>query len=209
VRSCWSRARPTGASLPHRGIIAAHGIPRGIAVPRAFGARGPGPVPCSRGAPVSALLLFPVVLSLLVLGAHFLRSGNLLLLLVVVVLLGLLAVRRRWAARTVQVALVLGAAEWVRTMVVLAAFRVQVGQPFRSVSSASLERCTPSIDAEEATVVVIQNFRSSGSFRKGLSVKGVVSSWAYYTTFSFCAWYLHRISGGMTTKNIFCSRGRT
>jgi len=80
---------------------------------------------------VSALLLTPVVLSLLVLGAHFLRSGNILLLLVVVVLLGLLAVRRRWAARTVQVALVLGAAEWVRTMVVLAAFRVQVGQPVR------------------------------------------------------------------------------
>lgn len=83
---------------------------------------------------MSALLLFPVVLSLLVLGAHFLRSGNLLLLLVVVVLLGLLAVRRRWAARTVQVALVLGAAEWVRTMVVLAAFRVQVGQPFRRMA---------------------------------------------------------------------------
>jgi len=44
---------------------------------------------------------------------------------------------------------------------------LKVGQPFRSVSSASLERCTPSMDAEEVTVVVIQNFRSSGSFRKG------------------------------------------
>lgn len=80
---------------------------------------------------MSALLLAPVVLSLLVLGAHFLRTGNLLLVLAVLALLGLLGVRRRWAARTVQVALLLGAAEWVRTLVVLNAVRVQAGLPAR------------------------------------------------------------------------------
>lgn len=64
------------------------------------------------------------------LGAHFLRAGNLILVALVLVLLGLLAVPRRWAARAVQVALVLGAVEWTRTLVQLAAWRLQTGQPF-------------------------------------------------------------------------------
>ena len=62
-----------------------------------------------------ALLLLPVVASLLVLAAHFLRSGNIALVVLVLVFMALLAVRRRWAARLVQVALLLGAVEWVRT----------------------------------------------------------------------------------------------
>ncbi|MHB1313140.1 MAG: hypothetical protein ACYC3L_14080 [Gemmatimonadaceae bacterium] len=76
-----------------------------------------------------ALQLTPVVLSLLVLGAHFLRPGNFIMVAVVVIVLGLLAVPRRWAARTVQAALLLAAVEWVRTLVVLYAERVQLGQP--------------------------------------------------------------------------------
>ena len=76
-----------------------------------------------------ALLLLPVVLSLLVLAAHFLRSGNLVLVVLVLAFVALLAVRRRWAARLVQVALLLGALEWVRTMAQLAAWRSQAGQP--------------------------------------------------------------------------------
>ncbi len=77
-----------------------------------------------------ALQLLPVVLSLLVLGAHFLRAGNLVLIAAALVLLALLAVRRPWAARVVQVALVLGALEWMRTLVQLASFRAQTGQPY-------------------------------------------------------------------------------
>ena len=75
------------------------------------------------------LQLLPVALSLIVLGAHFLRSGNVVMVGMVVVLLGLLCVRRPWAARTVQLALVLGAVEWVRTLARLVAWRVQQGQP--------------------------------------------------------------------------------
>lgn len=80
---------------------------------------------------MTPLLLAPAVLSLLVLGAHFLRSGNLLLVLVVLVLLGLLTVRRPLAARAVQVALLLGTLEWVRTLVVLMSWRLQAGQSAR------------------------------------------------------------------------------
>ena len=75
------------------------------------------------------LQLIPVVLSLLILGAHFLRAGNLVLVALVLALLGLLSVRRRWAARVIQAALMLGAVEWVRTAVELAAWRSQAGQP--------------------------------------------------------------------------------
>ena len=76
-----------------------------------------------------ALQLLPVVLSLVVLGAHFLRAGNIALLAAVVVLLAFLAVRRTWAARTVQVALVIGALEWCRTLFGLALERIARGEP--------------------------------------------------------------------------------
>lgn len=73
--------------------------------------------------------LAPVVLSLILLGAHFLRAGNLIMVVLVMVLLALLGVRRRWVARLAQVGLLLGAAEWVRTLVRLAAERSEAGQP--------------------------------------------------------------------------------
>lgn len=79
------------------------------------------------------LQLLPVVLSLLVLGAHFLRSGNVAMVVVVLFFLGLLGVRRVWAARTVQVVLVLGALEWVRTLARLLALRAQEGQPAQNL----------------------------------------------------------------------------
>lgn len=75
------------------------------------------------------LQLVPVVLSLIVLGAHFYRAGNYFGVAVALGLLALLAVRRRWVARAIQVVLVLGAAEWIRTVVRLAAWRTEHGQP--------------------------------------------------------------------------------
>ena len=45
------------------------------------------------------LLLLPAGLSALVLGAHFLRRGDLALVAVSLTLFGLLFVRRQWAAR--------------------------------------------------------------------------------------------------------------
>ena len=73
--------------------------------------------------------LLPVVLSLIVLAAHFMRAGSMVMVGVVLVLVALLGVRRWWAARAVQVALLLGAAEWVRTLVQLMALRTQSGEP--------------------------------------------------------------------------------
>jgi hypothetical protein len=73
--------------------------------------------------------MIPAVLSLLVLGAHFLRQGQTLLLVISVALIGLLAVPRRWALRVLQAALVLGAVEWIRTLIVLFQIRGEMGMP--------------------------------------------------------------------------------
>lgn len=79
---------------------------------------------------MTALLLAPAALSFLALGAHFLRAGQLLLVALAVALLVLLFVRRRWAGRTAQVALLLGAVEWLRTAVTLVGVRMSMGLPY-------------------------------------------------------------------------------
>jgi hypothetical protein len=75
------------------------------------------------------LLHVPAVLSLVLLGAHFLRSGNDFGVAAASVLLVLLFVRRPFAARAVQLALVLGAAEWGFTLYRLAQFRAAMDLP--------------------------------------------------------------------------------
>ena len=72
----------------------------------------------------------PVVLSLVVLGAHFMRYGNAIGVIGALALIVLLIVRQPWVARTMQVVLVLGALEWVRTLYELAQVRAVLGQPF-------------------------------------------------------------------------------
>lgn len=78
--------------------------------------------------------LVPPGVSLLVLGAHFFRAGGplgyALVAVVAAVLALLLGVPRRWAARIVQVVLLLGAFEWVMTLAELAFWRAAAGEPF-------------------------------------------------------------------------------
>jgi hypothetical protein len=76
------------------------------------------------------LIYVPVILSLVVLGAHFMRYGNTVGLTGAVVLVALLFVRRPWAARAVQLALVFGAFEWLHTLYQLMQVRMALGQPF-------------------------------------------------------------------------------
>lgn len=87
---------------------------------------------------MTALLLAPAALSLLVLGAHFLRGGHGALVVAALVLLGMLLVRRRWAARAIQVALALGAVEWVRTTLVLVGERTSMGLPHARMTAILL-----------------------------------------------------------------------
>ena len=76
------------------------------------------------------LLYIPVVLSILVLGAHFLRYGNWAGVFVALLLIALLFLRRPWVARLMQVVLVLGTLEWLRTMYELGHIRALHGQPY-------------------------------------------------------------------------------
>lgn len=75
------------------------------------------------------LFFFLVVLSLVVLGAHFLRDGNEAGVALSLAPIALLFVRKPWAARVVQLVLVLGAIEWTRTLYELVQVRSAQGMP--------------------------------------------------------------------------------
>lgn len=70
-----------------------------------------------------------VLLSLVVLAAHFLRAGNLLLVGAVLLVAAMLAVRRPWAARVVQGTLLIGALEWIRTLTMIVSARWRADEP--------------------------------------------------------------------------------
>lgn len=76
------------------------------------------------------LRLLPVVLSLLLLGAHFLRAGWLPIAGVLVALAVLAPVPRPWMARIVQVVLFVGGFEWIRTLFTNIATRSDQGEPW-------------------------------------------------------------------------------
>jgi len=76
------------------------------------------------------ILLLPVFLSALLLGAHFIRSGSILLAVPALLFPFLLFIRRAWAARLVQLILAFGLIEWVITLLHLVAERCVDGQPW-------------------------------------------------------------------------------
>lgn len=70
------------------------------------------------------------VLSLVVLGAHFYRDRVFILVGACVVLLALVALRRAWVPRVIQVALALGTVEWLWTAFAFAQERMAMGRPW-------------------------------------------------------------------------------
>jgi hypothetical protein len=76
------------------------------------------------------LLLIPIVLSALALGAHLLRGGFLPLALAAAALPFLLVPRSSGALRLLQGLLLLGALEWVRTLAAIVEDRRLLGQPW-------------------------------------------------------------------------------
>jgi len=76
------------------------------------------------------LLYIPIVLSLVVLAAHFLRYGSSIGVFAALLLIGLLLLRQPWVPRVMQVVLVLGTIEWLRTMYEIAHMRSLHGQPY-------------------------------------------------------------------------------
>ncbi len=77
-----------------------------------------------------ALGMAAIVLSFAVLAAHFLRDGNVAMVAVCLFMPVLLFFPKRAAARALQVALFLGALEWIRTLVGIVEVRMAVGAPY-------------------------------------------------------------------------------
>jgi len=76
------------------------------------------------------LHLLPVFISLLILSAHFFRSGETVFAVLPIVLFIPLMLRKAWVPRLMQLALLLGAAEWLYTLVSIAQVRMQFGMPW-------------------------------------------------------------------------------
>ncbi|MEA3500722.1 MAG: hypothetical protein U9R41_06885, partial [Candidatus Marinimicrobia bacterium] len=68
---------------------------------------------------INILIFSPIILSLLLLGAHFNKAGWLPLVIFCVILPFTLFVKRVWIARLVQIVLILGAIEWIRITIVI------------------------------------------------------------------------------------------
>jgi len=78
---------------------------------------------------MTALKVTPLVISALLLGAHFYRSGDFVLVAISVAAPLLLLTRRGWAVTVLQIALFVGAAEWIRTAISIGTMRSALGQP--------------------------------------------------------------------------------
>ncbi len=65
---------------------------------------------------MNAVRLLPVILSLLVFGAHFLRDGNTVVTALCIAIIILLFLRERWVPRVIQAVLLLATIEWLHTL---------------------------------------------------------------------------------------------
>lgn len=74
--------------------------------------------------------LLPVILSFGLLAAHFLRDGNAAMVAASLFLPVLLFVQLPWVARLLQVALLMGALEWLRAMTGIVEARMAFGEPY-------------------------------------------------------------------------------
>jgi hypothetical protein len=74
--------------------------------------------------------MIPPVIAFVLLAAHFLKGENQLAAWVSILMVLLVFVRRPWAARTIQVCLLLGSIEWLRSTVSLVLSRIEAGEPF-------------------------------------------------------------------------------
>jgi len=79
---------------------------------------------------VNFLRLLPVFISLLLLAAHFLRSGQTIIVIALLLFPLLLLLRNAWVPRLMQLVLLLGAFEWLWTIYSVAQMRIGLGMPW-------------------------------------------------------------------------------
>ena len=74
--------------------------------------------------------LIPVFISFLLLSAHFLRAGQTIVVVVLLAMLFLLFLKQYWVPWVIQVVLLLGAVEWLRTLMSVAQVRIGMDMPW-------------------------------------------------------------------------------
>ena len=79
-------------------------------------------------------VFIPVILSFLILAAHFSRNDQTLLMIVSAVLPIMLIIKTLWARLVLQVALVLGALEWVWSTLDLIEIRKEIGEDWQRLA---------------------------------------------------------------------------
>ena len=65
---------------------------------------------------MNGLKLIPVFISLLLISAHFLRTGLYIVVAILIALPFILLIKKIWVARTIQIILILATLEWIRTI---------------------------------------------------------------------------------------------
>ena len=76
------------------------------------------------------LRLLPVIISFLLLAAHFMHAGQTYLIILMLLLPLALIPRKPWVPMIFQLVLLVGAIEWLRTLVVIAQTRMGFGEPW-------------------------------------------------------------------------------
>ena len=79
---------------------------------------------------MNVVKLLPVIVSMLLLAAHFYRAGQEVMVFFSIALPLILLIRRPWVVRVMQAVLVMGALEWTRTVIRLAQMRMEMGAPW-------------------------------------------------------------------------------
>lgn len=77
---------------------------------------------------MTILRLLPVILSALLIAAHFKRADMIVIALLCIAIPAILLTRKIWAVRVVQLFLILSALEWIRTLVYLVQLRIEHDQ---------------------------------------------------------------------------------
>ena len=76
------------------------------------------------------LKLSPPVLSLILLGAHFFRARFIFAVIICIILIIFIFIKQNWAARLIQIGLMFGSIEWIRTLLFFAEKRQDAGEPW-------------------------------------------------------------------------------
>lgn len=80
--------------------------------------------------PMNFVRLLPVMISALLLAAHFYRAGQDVLVAIALLLPWMLLLKRTWVPLVLTVALIFGAFEWAHTLLRIAMIRAEMGAPW-------------------------------------------------------------------------------